>query len=50
MGQFFLFVIVFFTGLLIITSIVGLIIAIPALALCIYQNFFEKDCKNEDDD
>lgn len=50
MGKYILMVLVFFIGLFIITSIVGLIIAIPALALCIYQKFFERDCENEDDD
>lgn len=47
MGKYILMLLIFFVGLFIICSLVGLIMAVPALATCIYQRFFEKD---EEDD
>lgn len=48
MGKYILMVLVFFIGLFIICSLVGLIMAVPALSIFIYQRFFEKD--DEDDE
>ena len=47
MGKYILMLLVFFIGLFIICSFVGLIMAVPALATFIYQRFFEED--DEDD-
>ncbi len=48
MGKYILMVLVFFIGLFIICSFVGLIMAVLALATFIYQRFFEED--DEDDE
>ena len=48
MGKYILMVLVFFIGLFIICSLVGLIMAVPALAIFIYQRFFEEDDENDE--
>ena len=42
MGKYILMVLVFFIGLFIICSLVGLIMAVPALATFIYQRCLRK--------